>query len=520
MQLSEVLAALEGLPESDRAQVIAEAAEATKDMLWVPNPGPQTDAYFSEADELFYGGQAGGGKSALICGLAVTAHERSLILRRMRADAEELADTELIGKIFDGNSDGWNASKLVYRDDKLVIRFGGCELERDKQRYKGKPSDLVVFDEITDFLESQYVFITIWNRSTTPGQRCRVVCTGNPPTNAEGLWVTRRWAAWLDPKHPNPAKPGELRWYVTDEKGDEVEVNGRGPHMIGGKETYAKSRTFIPAKLSDNPDLAADGEYERILDALPKELRDAYRDGRFDTSLKDGDFQVIPTAWVQAAQARWKADGFKEYAMTAIGFDPAGGGKDKAELAYRHGGWYGELVTAEGKDTADGSAMAATIVKHRRDGCPVVVDLGGGYGGAVTLRLKDNEVPYVGFNGAGKSTAKTLDGKLSFVNKRAEAWWKFREELDPDQEGGSVIALPPDAELLADLTAPTWQLTARGIQIEDKNDIRKRLGRSPGKGDAVVMCLSEGNKAAARRVSRNTTPPKVVMGHSASRRIR
>ena len=56
--------------------------------------------------------------------------------------------------------------------------------------------------------------------------------------------------------------------------------------------------------------------------------------------------------------------------------------------------------------------------------------------------------------------------------------WKFREALDPNS--GLDIALPPDPELMADLAAPTWELTTRGIQIELKEKIIKRLGRSPG----------------------------------------
>jgi hypothetical protein len=86
-------------------------------------------------------------------------------------------------------------------------------------------------------------------------------------------------------------------------------------------------------------------------------------------------------------------------------------------------------------------------------------------------------------------------------NKRAEAWWKFREELDPDQPDGSAIALPPDPELRADLCALTWSLKARGILLESKDELRKRLGRSPGKGDAVVMAWSEGNRAAMQRAA-------------------
>ena len=91
------------------------------------------------------------------------------------------------------------------------------------------------------------------------------------------------------------------------------------------------------------------------------------------------------------------------------------------------------------------------------------------------------------------------------------------EALDPDQEGGSVIALPPDAELRADLCAPTFEVRASGVILESKDDIRKRLGRSPGKGDAVVMCLSEGDIAIKRDWNRrkyNNLPTRSKVGYA------
>ena len=93
----------------------------------------------------------------------------------------------------------------------------------------------------------------------------------------------------------------------------------------------------------------------------------------------------------------------------------------------------------------------------------------------------------------------------------------MREELDPGQDGGSILVLPPDASVKADLAAPRWELTARGIKIEDKNDIRKRLGRSPDEGDAIVMCLSEGAKAAAaeqRRGRLDARPEQANVGYA------
>ena len=395
MTLDEILGRLGALPDKDRKAVTDLALKATKDMPWIPNPGPQTDAFFCDADELFFGGQAGGGKTDLLLGTALSSHKRSLILRRTNKEAEKLPIRlqEIIG-----NRDGWNGQRSTWTlADDRTIETGGVQLEDDKQKYKGFPHDLIAWDEVSDFSETQFRFINAWNRSADLTQRCRVVAAGNPPTRPEGLWVIKYWAPWLDQTHPRPAKPGELRWFTTV-NGVDTEVDGPGPHVIPGESqpVLARSRTFIPSALSDNPDLAKTN-YGAVLAALPPELRAAYRDGNFQASQSDAEFQVIPTAWIVAAQDRWKPDGYKDFAMTAMGFDPAGGGEDAAELCYRHGGWYGPLVTEKGASTADGNAAAASIFRHRRDNAPVVVDVGGGYGGAVTLRLRDNGITFVGF---------------------------------------------------------------------------------------------------------------------------
>jgi hypothetical protein len=486
---------------------------ATAHAAWAPNEGPQAAAYFCAADELFYGGQAGGGKTDLGLGLALTAHKRALILRRVNKDALKLV--ERVAAIL-GNRAGYNGHLQRWNLEGRMIGFAGCEHEDDKQRFKGDPHDLIYFDEGTDFLGAQYRFIIGWNRSADETQRCRVVVGSNPPTTAEGLWVIKHWAPWLDPMHPHPAAPGELRWFTTGEDGNDIEVDGRGPHLVGGEPVLARSRTYIPARLADNPDLSATG-YAAVLAGLPEELRRAYRDGNFAAGLKDDDFQVIPTAWIEAAQRRWRAEAGRGIAMTAIGLDVAQGGADQTVLAARHGGWYAPLVRKPGHATRDGSAVAAMVVAARRDRCPVVVDTGGGWGGATMARLQDNGIPVVGFNGAQASHAKTRDRQLAFYNKRAEAWWRMREELDPGQDGGAIVALPPDASVKADLAAPRWELTARGIKIEDKDEIRKRLGRSPDEGDAIVMCLSEGARAAAaelRRAGREARPERANVGYA------
>src|SRR3981189_2997714 len=93
----------------------------------------------------------------------------------------------------------------------------------DELKYQGRPKDLLALDEATNFLEAQARFLMGWVRTTIPGQRCRAVLTFNPPTTTEGQWVLQFFGPWLDENHPNPAKPGELRWFaVIDGKDTEV----------------------------------------------------------------------------------------------------------------------------------------------------------------------------------------------------------------------------------------------------------------------------------------------------------
>lgn len=515
--LDDLLAAFGVMTPEERARIEADANELTKDRIWVPNIGPQTDAFFCDADELFYGGQAGGGKTDLIIGLAITDHQRSLLLRRQNADTTAIADRleEMSGRR-SGPSD-------------KVIDIAGCQLERDKQKWKGRPHDLIGFDEISDFTESQYRFIIGWNRSTQPGQRSRVVAAGNPPTTPEGFWVLRYWAAWLDPTHPHPAKEGELRWYTTID-GKDVECEGPGALEVNGETIYPKSRTFIRSRLSDNPDLEASG-YDRTLAALPHELRDAYRGGRFDAVLPDKPFQLIQTAHILAAESRWSPDGGDNIPMSCLAHDVALGGvnPDGNAWARRHGLWFDEVIkeiSAPGVklDPIDLAGRDMTLLRDHAD---LVIDMGGGFGSGVYSHIKNN----VDFDmkklhahvGSSRSTLRSRDGKFKFKNLRSCVYWKFREALEPGL--GVPIALPPDPELRADLAALTWKLTPQGVQITEKVDLVKDLGRSPDKGDCVVnawfygppgVIVDYNQKQAIQRASqRNGGGPRVNLGHSA-----
>jgi hypothetical protein len=84
-----------------------------------------------------------------------------------------------------------------------------------------------------------------------------------------------------------------------------------------------------------------------------------------------------------------------------------------------------------------------------------------------------------------KSFARDSSGALGFAWKKSEWWWLLREDLDPNL--GSDLAIPPDQALFADLTAPRYSIKASGIQVEDKEDLIARIGRSTDRGDSLVL---------------------------------
>ena len=524
--LDDVIRRLACMTDEERQATLKEAFAVSSGMKWIPSPGPQTEAYFSKADLLLYGGEPGGGKTALLLGLAFTAHDRSLILRRQYTDLGAIVDEAI--KI-NGTRKGFNGSPPpnLRTADSRFIEFGAAARVGDEQHWMGNPHDFIGLDEGTHFVENQVRFFMGWNRSVKPGQRCRVVIATNPPLSSDGAWVVEMFAPWLDPRHPNPALAGELRWYVTDEYGHDQEVDGPEPVMIntstGEKLVDPLSRTFIPASVSDNPYLADTG-YQSKLDALTEPLRSILMGG-FRNTFRDAPNQCIPVAWVKDAQARWRERPPIGVPMCAIGVDVAQGGTDETILAIRHDDWFAPFISKPGRETPLGSDVAGMILSHRRDNALIVLDMGGGYGGATYEHLIENNIEVVPYKGMLAVESRTRDRQMKFVNKRTEAYWRFREALDPSQEGGATMALPDDPRLTADLTAPTFEVTLKGIKLESKEDVCERLGRSTDRGDAAVMAWTAGPKFMAdggewinrRENLLHGRPPKVIMGRNVKR---
>lgn len=464
----------------ERAKAISRGL--TGGAIWSPiAASPQSQAYDSPADVLGYGGAAGGGKSDLVLGLSMTRHKRSIIFRQNYTDLGALVDRG--NEIQDSRcSFVWGIKRRWETPDGRLIEVGAIQQDKDKKKYRGRPHDLIAIDEAADFSESAFRFVAGWLRTTEPGQRTRIVLTFNPPTDANGEWIVRYFAPWIDPKHPNPAKPGELRWFVRINDAD-VEVPSSSPYEHKGELIYPLSRTFIPARVEDNPFQGED--YYRQLDNLPEPLRSQLRYGDFTIGLEDDPWQVVPTAWVLQAQERWRNMQRPDVKMRSCGVDVARGGKDSTVIQSLYGTYFDKPIVYPGTATPDGPTVARNVLAVVTDSTPIMIDVIG-YGASAYDHLK--VIPNVNvspINNAAAAKGKDKSGRYEFTNLRAESYWKLREALDP--ASGENIALPDDRRIRVDLCAPRYKLSGGKIAVEPKEDIIKRTGFSPDYGDAIVL---------------------------------
>ena len=226
------------------------------------------------------------------------------------------------------------------------------------------------------------------------------------------------------------------------------------------------------------------------LQALPEPLRSQMLYGDFSAGIEDDPWQVIPTAWVEAAQARWKPKEDmrflhgKNFVMDSYGLDVARGGRDETIGYARYENWYDNADVLPGSASLDGPSVASFAVANVRDQAPTHIDVIG-IGASPYDFLKQSGIHVIAVDVRHSATAFDRSNQLSFFNLRTQLWWQFRESLDPAY--GSTVALPQDPKLLADLTAPRWSVSGKSIKVESREDIVKRIGRSPDRGSAIVM---------------------------------
>ncbi len=522
MNRDEIAKLWEYMTPSEQAEIIKLLDQMP---IWTPLPGVQTKAYLSDATITGYGGAAGGGKTDLAVGLALTNHQRVMIVRDEAKQLKGITDRiiEIVGHRKGFNSVGGAWTNPV---PNCLIDLLGIPNLGDETKMQGVPHDLIVFDETANLRESQVRFLMGWLRTADASQRTRVLMTFNPPTTAEGRWVIDYFKPWLDRNYEPKAESGELRaCYVVE--GEDYwlpELNMNPFVLANGEPCYdfdpnehqpqdiitPETRTFIHAKVTDNPYLVESG-YIKTLQALPEPLRSQMLHGDFGAGVKDSEWQVIPTLWVELAQARWKDRATMRQLgllgeMDSLGVDPVRGGDDELVIAKRHANWFDELVTEKGTGVPDGNTVAGRVVVEARDNAPIHIDVIG-VGASPYDKLKDIGANVIAVDVRNSTEQKSKVGGLSFFNLRSYLWWRMREALDP--QNGMDLALPPDKELLKDLTAPQWSFRKNKIQVEPKEITKKRIGRSPDRGDAVILGLMDTPKTKGTSLP----PPPTTYGY-------
>lgn len=185
----------------------------------------------------------------------------------------------------------YNANLHAWRfPEGEVIRFGHCEHPGDERQYKSDEYQFIGFDEVTEFLDTQYLYLFSRLRSAT-GVPLRMRA-GTNPGGPGHEWVFKRFGYWLNPDAPIQAEPGQVLYIAKDGNEDVVVPKGT-PGSIG--------RCFVRALLTDNPSVAQNGEYSRGLEELDQVTR---------AQLKDGNWLIKPAAgmyfkreWVKVVDA-------------------------------------------------------------------------------------------------------------------------------------------------------------------------------------------------------------------------
>lgn len=227
-----------------------------------PNAGPQTMLLSSHADIRGFGGGAGGGKSfAILLDALRYRYNPQVSAVTFRRTSPQLTQAGGL----------WETSREIYagvggipRESPsldwrfpggLVHQFRHLQHESNRFAWQGAQVTVMNFDEATHFTKNQFWYLQSRVRSMS-GVRGYINLTCNPDPDWWGLELF----SWYidDDGFPIPERCGKLRWFIRSQTDDKLiwaftrrELIERYP--IDGKD--AKSVTFIPSKLTDNPKL-------------------------------------------------------------------------------------------------------------------------------------------------------------------------------------------------------------------------------------------------------------------------
>lgn len=206
---------------------------------------------------------------------------------------------------------------------------------------------------------------------------------------------------------------------------------------------------------------------------------------------------LVPYEWIEEANKRWermRQEGYVPNRTKKIGVDVAGMGRDNSVFCVKYKNYVSEFIVHQSAGHADHMQVVGMLWRtmDRRGDVAYIDTIGEGAG--VYSRLVELNEPLSDQQrkivisckfSEGARFLHDITGEYDFVNMRAYLYWCIRDWLNP--KNGFGAALPPDAQLMEELTNTHWKFRSDGhIIIEPKEDIKSRIGRSPDKADALA----------------------------------
>lgn len=194
---------------------------------------------------------------------------------------------------------------------------------------------------------------------------------------------------------------------------------------------------------------------------------------------RGGTNQLIELADAEAALTRWDPDAEPDDGPIDIGVDVARFGDDDSIIWIRQGRGTLAVQQHHGRDTMEIAGIVVDCIRTYNPRRVNVDDIG--VGGGVTDRLHE-----LGHRDivAGVNVAMPANDPERFGNLRAEGWWLMRDWI----RSGGII--PQDRAIVEELTSTAYKFSSSGkIMMEPKDDVKKRLHRSPDRADALMLSL-------------------------------